>query len=58
MLDEQVGQAVQHVVGPEPPSHHDRQAAPGKLVDDAQHAERAANFRGQTATDKPERRSR
>ena len=45
MLDEQVGQAVQHVVGPEPPSHHDRQAAPGKLVDHAQHAERPAILR-------------
>ena len=45
VLDEQVGQAVQHVVGPEPSSHHDRQAAPRKLVDHAQHAERPAVLR-------------
>ena len=40
MLDEQVGQALQHIVGPQPSCHHDGQAAPRELVDHAQHAER------------------
>ena len=42
MLDEQVGQALQHIVRPQPSRHHDGQAATGKLVDHAQHAERPA----------------
>jgi len=35
MLDEQVGEAVQHVIRSKATRHHDRQAASRELVDDA-----------------------
>jgi hypothetical protein len=41
-LDEQVGQALQHVIRPQSPRHQDRQAAARELVDHARHPERPA----------------
>src|SRR4249920_198102 len=37
--DEQIGERVDHVYGPQLPADADRQALPGELVDDVEHAE-------------------
>ena len=42
MLDEQIGQHIDDVVGPEPPQRHHRQALPTELVDDVEHSELAS----------------
>ena len=42
MLDEQVGQHVDHVVGPEPSQRHHRQTFAAELVDDIEHPELAS----------------
>src|ERR1044072_4929903 len=42
MLDEQVGQAVQHIVRLKAARHYDRQGSSCELVDDAEHVERPA----------------
>ncbi len=42
MSGEQLGQAVQHVIGVEPAGHHNREATTGERVDHAQHAEGAS----------------
>ena len=41
MIDEQIGQHVDHVVGSEPPQRHHCQALPAELVDDVEHPELA-----------------
>lgn len=45
MLDEQIGQHVDDVVGSEPPQRYHRQAFPAELVDDVEHPELAAVVR-------------
>jgi hypothetical protein len=39
MGDEEIGQAVKHVVGSEPSRNDDRQAAPRELVEHHEHTE-------------------
>ena len=39
--DEEIGQALEHVVGSEPSRHDDRQAAARELVEHDEHAEGA-----------------
>lgn len=45
MLDEQIGQHVNHVVRPEAPQRHHRQAFPAELVDNVEHSELATVVR-------------
>ena len=45
MLDEQIGQHIDHIVRPEPPERHHRQALAAELVDNVEHPVFAAVVR-------------